>query len=156
MSFRSSLQFRIVHQHAMKIQLTNGFGPCQTAQADINRYCSQMYLNSFSQSKAAIYIPLCPLPLFGSVINPFPNKPWFARVYSTSLLKILLEKEKLLILGNFSFPHSVFYLFLEDFSPFSSNLKFSLSVSMSFKVSKISCFGKVYNGLHHAISMTDL
>ena len=47
------------------------------------------------------------------VINPFPNKPWFLRVNSTSLLKTLWEKEKLLITSNFSFSHSVFYLFGE-------------------------------------------
>ena len=46
----------------------------------------------------------------GAVIfNPFPNKPWFSRVCSTSLLKTLREKEKLLITSNFSFSHSVFY-----------------------------------------------
>ena len=43
------------------------------------------------------------------VINPFPNKPWFLRVCSTSLLKTLWEKEKLLVMSNFSFSHSVFY-----------------------------------------------
>ena len=42
-------------------------------------------------------------------VNPFPNKPWFSRVCSWSLLKTLREKEKLLITSNFSFSHSVFY-----------------------------------------------
>ena len=42
-------------------------------------------------------------------INPFPNKPWFLRVCSISLLKTLREKEKLLVTSNFSFSHSVFY-----------------------------------------------
>ena len=42
-------------------------------------------------------------------INPFPNKPWFLRVCSTSLLKTQWEKEKLLVTSNFSFSHSVFY-----------------------------------------------
>ena len=37
--------------------------------------------------------------------NPFPNKPWFLHVCSTSTLKTLWE--------NFSFSHSVFYLFEE-------------------------------------------
>ena len=45
--------------------------------------------------------------------NPFPNKPWFLRVYSTSLLKTLWENEKLLVTSNFSFSHSVFNLFGE-------------------------------------------
>jgi hypothetical protein len=44
-------------------------------------------------------------------INPFPNKPWFLCVCSTSLLKTQWEKEKLLVTSNFSFSHSVFYLF---------------------------------------------
>ena len=30
------------------------------------------------------------------ILNPFPNKPWFLRVCSISLLKSLWEKEKLL------------------------------------------------------------
>ena len=41
-------------------------------------------------------------------INPFPNKPWFLRVCSTSHLKTPWEKEKLLVTSNFSFSHSVF------------------------------------------------
>ena len=45
--------------------------------------------------------------------NPFPNKPWFLRVYSTSILKTLLEKEKLLLMSNFSFSLSVFHPFRE-------------------------------------------
>ena len=45
--------------------------------------------------------------------NPFPNKPWFLRDCSTSLLKTLWEKEKLLVTSNFSFSHSVFYTFGE-------------------------------------------
>ena len=46
-------------------------------------------------------------------INPFPNKPWFLHVCSTSLLKTLWEKEKLLVTSNFSFSNSVFYPFRE-------------------------------------------
>ena len=47
------------------------------------------------------------------MFNPFPNKPWFLRVCSISPLKTLWEKEKLLIMSNFSFSHSVFCLFGE-------------------------------------------
>ena len=47
------------------------------------------------------------------LLNPFPKKPWFSLVYSTSLLKTLWEKEKLIVMSNFSFSHSVFYLFRE-------------------------------------------
>ena len=42
-------------------------------------------------------------------LNPFPNKPWFLRVAVQDFLKTLQEKEKLLIMNNFSFSHSVFY-----------------------------------------------
>ena len=48
-----------------------------------------------------------------SVFNPFTNEPWLLRVCSISLLKTLREKEKLLVTSNFSFSHSVFYLFGE-------------------------------------------
>ena len=51
-------------------------------------------------------------------INPFPNKPWFLRVCSTSLLKTLWEKEKLVVTSNFSFSHGVFYTFEELFFHF--------------------------------------
>ena len=41
-------------------------------------------------------------------LNHFPNKPWFLRICSTSILKTLYEREKsLLITINFSFSHSV-------------------------------------------------
>ena len=43
-----------------------------------------------------------------NIFNPFPNKPWFLRVCSGSLLKTLWEKEKSLLTSNFSFSHSVF------------------------------------------------
>ena len=49
--------------------------------------------------------------VWNMLFNPFPNKPWFLRVCSISLLKILWEKEKLLVTSNFSFSHSVFYPF---------------------------------------------
>ena len=49
--------------------------------------------------------------LFPQCFFPFPNKPWFLRVCSTSLLKTLMEKKKLLVTSNFSFSISVFYPF---------------------------------------------
>ena len=67
--------------------------------------------------------------------NPFPDKPWFLRVCSRSLLKTLSENKKLLVTSNFSFSHSVFYL--ENCLPFSSNLKLSSAKSSSFEESKI-------------------
>ena len=45
--------------------------------------------------------------------NPFPNKPWFLHVCSTSFFKTLWENEKLLVTSNFSFSRSVFYPFVE-------------------------------------------
>ena len=53
------------------------------------------------------YQEVSPAGLF----NPFPNKPWFLRVYSTCLLKTLGKKDKLLVTSNLSFSHSVFYPF---------------------------------------------
>ena len=50
--------------------------------------------------------------------NPFPNNPWFLRVCSTSLLKTLWEKQKLLVTSNFSFSHSVFYPLVELYDIF--------------------------------------
>ena len=52
------------------------------------------------------------------IFNPFPNKPWFLRIYSASLLKTLWEKEKLLIMSNLSFSHCVFYPFGKLFTIF--------------------------------------
>ena len=49
---------------------------------------------------------------------------------STSLLKTLWEKEKLLIMSNFSFSHSVFNP-VREFPPFSPNLKWSSANSSS-------------------------
>ena len=43
--------------------------------------------------------------------NPFPLNDTFWRPWETSLLKIMWEKEKLLVTSNFSFSHSVFYPF---------------------------------------------
>ena len=57
--------------------------------------------------------------------NPFPNKPWLSLVCSNSLLKTLQKKEKLHVMSNFSFSHSVFYpfgelsaIFISVFYPF--------------------------------------
>ena len=76
-----------------------------------------------------------------NAFNPFPNKPWFLRVYSKSLLKTLWEKEKWLLMSHFSFSHSVFNG-LENFLPFSSTSKSSSAISFSLEESKICCLGK--------------
>ena len=68
---------------------------------------------------------------------PFPNKPWFLRVYSISLLKTLGEKEKFLVMSNFSFSHSVFYQFWTTFFNFYQIQNFrlqTLSVWESLKL----------------------
>ena len=69
-------------------------------------------------------------------VHPFPNKPWFLCVCCSSLLKTLWKKEKLLIMSNFTFSHSVFY-------PFGG-----LSVifmEFKFVVGKLFQFGRVKN-----------
>ena len=68
--------------------------------------------------------------------NPFPNKPWFLRVCCTNLLKTLWEKEKLLVRSNFSFSHSVFFLFRKLSAIF---IKFEIVVCKLFE------FGRVVN-----------
>ena len=67
---------------------------------------------------------------------PFPNKPWFLRVWSSCLLKTLSEKEKLLVTSNFSFSHSVFYPSRELSAIF---IKYKIVVCELFQ------FGRVYN-----------
>ena len=71
-----------------------------------------------------------------SLINPFPNKPWFLRVCSKSLLKTLREKEKLLVTSNFSSSRSVFYPFDKLSAIF---IKFKIVVCKLFQ------FGRVKN-----------
>ena len=58
-------------------------------------------------------------PGYQETFNPFPNKPWFLRVYSISLLKTLWEKEKFLL-----FPQCFLPIWM-DFLAFSSSLKLS-------------------------------
>ena len=66
--------------------------------------------------------------------NPFPNKPWFFHVCSTSPLKTLREKEKLLVTSNFSFSCSVFYLF-GDFSAIF--IKVEIVVCKLFQIGRV-------------------
>ena len=55
------------------------------------------------------YFSLCTVDTM--YCKPLPNKPWFLSANSTSPLKTLWKKEKLLVTSNFSFFHSVFYPF---------------------------------------------
>ena len=70
------------------------------------------------------------------VINPFSKKAWFLCVCSTSLLKTLWEKEKLLITSNFSFSHRVCYPFEELSAIF---IQFEIAVCKLFQ------FGRDHN-----------
>ena len=63
------------------------------------------------------------------MFNPFPNKP-FLCVCSTSLLKTLWEKDKLLVKSNFSFSHSVFNQFGE-LCPIFTEFKIVIGKSLS-------------------------
>ena len=74
-------------------------------------------------------------------VNPFPNKTCFLFVCSTSLLKTLWKKEKLLVTSNFSFSYSVFYPLEEVSAIF---IKFVIVVSKLFQFGRvlILSFGK--------------
>ena len=65
---------------------------------------------------------------------PFPNKPWFLHVSSSSLSKTLWENEKIALTSNFSFSNSVFYPSEELSSIFS---ELSSALSFSFERSKL-------------------
>ena len=82
---------------------------------------NKKYVDNATESKTAF-------------INPFPNKPWFLRVCSISLLKTLWEKEKLLVMSNFSFSHSVFYLFGELFAIF---IRYEIVVCKHFQFGRV-------------------
>ena len=72
----------------------------------------------------------------GMHLNPFPNKPWFLRVCSRSLLKTPWEKEKLFVTSNFSFSHSVFY---------PSGELSAIFIKIEIVVCKLFQFGRVKN-----------
>ena len=67
-------------------------------------------------------------------LNPYPNKPWFLRVCNNGLLKTLWEKEKLLVMSNFSFSHSVFYPFGQLSAIF---IKFEIVVFKLFQFKRV-------------------
>ena len=72
---------------------------------------------------------------------PFPNKPLFLNVCSTSLMKTLREKEKLLVTCSSSFTHNIFYWF-EDFSSVSIKFENCLKQTLSVWKSQFCCLGK--------------
>ena len=67
-------------------------------------------------------------------VSPFPNKPWFSRVCSASLLKTLWEKDELLVMSNSSFSHSVFYPFGKHSAIF---IKFEIVVCKLFQIGRV-------------------
>ena len=87
--------------------------------------CTCKYL-TFSKPFCTLSSNVIFLKRHGYSYNPFSNKSWFLRVCSTSLLKTLWEKEKLLVTSNFSFFHSVFYPFKDISAIF---IKFEIVVS---------------------------
>ena len=67
-------------------------------------------------------------------LNPFPSKPWFLGVCSTSLFKTQWEMEKLLATRNFSFSQCVFYPFGELSAIFN---EFEVVVCKLFQFGKV-------------------
>ena len=90
----------------------------------------------FSPFATKFYKPFSKLTLF----QTSPGFYW--RVCSTSLLKTLRAKDKLLLTSNFSFSHIVFYPFWRAFWQFTWNLKLSSANSLSLEESKICRLGK--------------
>ena len=66
--------------------------------------------------------------------NPFLHNDTFCRPWRTNLFKTLWEKEKLLVMSNFSFSHSVFYPFEELSSIF---IKFKIVVCKLFQFGRV-------------------
>ena len=84
---------------------------------NITRWCPLDEINFDLSPKKKTKYPLSILGTDTSLADSLPflietlYRPWFVRVSNGSLLKTLQEKEKLLVTRNFSFSHSVFYLF---------------------------------------------
>ena len=72
--------------------------------------------------------------LESQMFDPFPNKSWFLHVCSASPLKTLQEKEKLLVMNNFSFSPSVFYPFQKLSAIF---IKFEIVVCKLFQFYRV-------------------
>ena len=75
-------------------------------------------------------------------IGPFPNMPWSAEVFRKHC-----RKRKKCSKQAISLFATVFSICLEDFLPFSSNLKLSSAKSFRSEESKICCLGKSYTSL---------
>ena len=69
------------------------------------------------------------------ILTPSQQALVFTCLQYKSFENTVGEKEKLLIMSNFSFSHNVFYPFGELSKPFSSSLKLSSANSFSSEVS---------------------
>ena len=82
------------------------------AKANLNYLCSVTIQRQLWNYFGPIFICKC----FNYAINLWTCPkfyPWLLPVCSTSILKTLWKKEQLLVMSNFSFYHSVFFLFGE-------------------------------------------
>ena len=74
-----------------------------------------------------------PLSHTGLPFNPLPNNTTFQHTKDIQLWKTLWEKEKLLVVSNFSFSHNVFYPIWYLFSILKCRLQFvSIWTSLKF------------------------
>ena len=78
----------------------------------------------------------------GDAVSPFPNKLWFLLVCSITLLKTLWGKEEIARQEQFLLFPQRFVIVLENFLPFSSNLKLSSANPFSLVASEICRLGK--------------
>ena len=88
----------------------------------------------------------CPLrtisPFLSMFLNHFPNKSWFLRVCSTSLLETMWEKAEIAPNERSLLFPTFFYTVLESLLPFSTNSELSSAISFSLEESKICRLGK--------------
>ena len=145
------------------------FGFAQNTIHDFRNTILNSWWHSLQQmpQKVSTCVSLCNLIFTGTTrafcvnlyqaaltFNPFPNKPLFSHVCSTSLLKTLCEKEKLLVTSNFSFLHSVFNPFRYLYA---ISIKFEIVVCKLFQFERIrnSPFGKGINLYHEVVTLKE-
>ena len=122
------LQRQLIHSFLSNVSPVLGCSSVTSCQWTLSNHLKSRHFVKETYLLITLHYTLIP------ILNPFPNKAWFLRVCSTSLLKTLWEKEKLLVTSNFSFSRSVFYLFGELSVIF---IKFGIAVC------KILQFGRV-------------
>ena len=121
---------------------------CFTTESLRNLDWKRRLLKTFCQKEKMLLTSIISISLnvlyLVTLFKPFPNKPWFLCVCSASLLKTLLEKEKLHVNYNeqISPLPTVFSTLFGNFLPFSSNLKLLSANSLSLEESKICCVRK--------------